>query len=594
MQSSKQEPVMNHVSLKHPRWKVRLSCLLLLPIASPADELLASVGLDVGTRFHDDQYGTYYAVDLPYNATDTDFFIAAFMKPAGSGQFFRTEDVPSDGTAYPLVSFGGFETTRMNEVIYPALIRVVPELASARTLHIKMYIANQRFERSIPYYPDKNYEYPLNMLSWSRRQADDEFRPTYEFNGQAGMGRGQVLATVTQAKLARKPLQQGDTHESVLAAEQAAKAQKKAHVKSLFDEHEKLAFQRRIADRVRVASTLLDSRRDGFVYRNSNYWSQFQEFDVPRAVFEGEFGFIEDPVAFSSYYLEYVEAFYENCERFMQGPRVEYKSKWGTEDALGFRSVDGNYRVEMETRFEPHYLRHVRIRDYGGLIELLINAGKIIKEGGRDAGLRILAQVTRDGTLPLVHSRQMNYFVKSAGCGSASVKQMGDNLIAASAGLRPVQFTGKPYSTSVIQDPVVDADIERYQQLDLRRRARVAVEGPNGWPYLDEEVKPYQSYVFADEELKKSSQAYWRLDRQLNEDGRPILFCYYGPRGFRDNGDVSMVQWFFWYRETPPQLDELLETDKDGTAIARGLRHVVDKCPATSNAARALAMSPRR
>lgn len=154
----------------------------------------------------------------------------------------------------------------------------------------------------------------------------------------------------------------------------------------------------------------------GLVRKSRKFWDEY-DTDVVRQVFDGNFGEALDPSpAFELVFNSYVELYSKDCRDLLP---AKHSSLMLSNPTQG-QSVT----VEMDPRFEAKYLQY----------------GKAIISGGQT--LRAVLAVESGRSNPLAPGFDVDRFFKEATCQSASMHQLGENLIRAATGKRSLQEDG--------------------------------------------------------------------------------------------------------------------------------------------------------
>jgi hypothetical protein len=555
---------------------------------------LADLGYAAGRLFHEDDRGVYYLIQEEGGGVTVPT-VVALLKPDASGRFLRTTpvDVVTKRESGPGFAFSEDETKRVNDVLFPALVRLDPNRASDLTFHVLVHVFDRRFAAEWPGWPYP-YEQPLMRVAWNRRTPTAPLRPDYEGVQQAGMFARQMIATLDQAVSARQPVASGAAR---VAAEQSASdavAAAAAHSKELTERYETETEQRRVERIDAVQRRLAAAVSPGAVYRNHTFWGAFGEMDTARLIFEGSFDDVRDAQAAATYFMEFVEAVFARCEEFIPYPRAYYFNEWGREFTNGYRVVDGRFYVEMEPRFLEPFKAMVGIREGAELGGVLADLWTALTSGRREDSAAILFNTAAAIQEMLRRESQMNEFVVRAGCQSATVRQMGDNMLALAIGSPSVQaLKSIPMAARETQPPLIE-DAVWQEQIDTRRRLATPSEGPDGWPLHEARIAPYTNLNFADDTPYRTNPQYQKASSDIAATEQPVLTCDYGPTRWLDQGQTipEVVRWNFWYAEKPAQLPELLSAHPDSEEFGVGIRFAVTACPETSAAAERLAPRP--
>ncbi len=557
-------------------------------VQSPASEI-SSRNLTGAVSFFKDARAEYFHVVMEfrkgsgassnvvviYDVPDTEQFMAAdyFPAPDGYGR---------PGSAYRLHPE---ETGYFNEKVFPALLKAFPayrDLPAPQTgagdIQILGYAKGRHFEdtdyffktaRKNGYVPEQ----PLIQMVWRRNSPSEKFRPFYEVMGRDGWDRATFWNSVEEAKAARTEID----------AMSESKGERALEVYRQHEAEKKARQERTLADLRRKMEA---ERRPGVVYKSGKFWSAFDDFETPRRVFEGDFYGVNTTYAFASYFTAYVEEFYKNCESALPPTKVPYDRPLVDEET-GERITTDSY-VEMDPRFYDAYRRYERRRTAGQMAQGAGDIAEGVEKGGAAGVGTILEGLVQGATQAFNHANQMAAFLRGR-CNSATVRQMGENMLRAANNQPPVQASGPPIPGAEAEsEPYLPEDIERAWKRGLLNNALASKRRGDGWPYYIERLYPlsriYSDHVDLDKLMANSALHQAFNDLALTKP--PVLHCYYGPMAFEKDGGVKTEQYVFWYKTKPEGLATVLAADKGVNALGAGLHLSASACPATDIEAR--------
>lgn len=560
----------------------------LSPAQSSASEI-SSRNLSGAVSFFKDARAEYFHVVMEfrkggglksnviaiYDVPEGELFMAAdyFPAPDGYGR---------PGSAYRLHPE---ETDYFNEKIFPALVAAFPAYrdipapqTGAGDIQILGYAKGRHFEDADGFFKTarKNGyvpEQPLIQMVWRRNSPSEKFRPFYEFMERDGWDREAFWNSVEEAKAARTEID----------AMSESKGERALEVYRQHEAEKKARQERTLADLRRKMEA---ARRPGVVYKSGKFWSGFDDFETPRRVFEGDFYGVNTTYAFASYFAAYVEEFYKNCESALPSTKVPYDRPLVDEETGEHIMIDSY--VEMDPRFYNAYGRYERRRTAGQMADGLGDIAEGMAKGGEAGVETMIKGLAQGAAAALNHGNQMAAFLRGR-CKSATVRQMGENMLRAAKGQVSVQASGPPIEGAA-------AESESYGQEDVRRawkrgllnEALASNRRGEGWPYYTERLYPlsriYSDHVDLDKLMANSALHQAFNDLALTKP--PVLHCYYGPMAFEKDGGVKTEQYVFWYKAKPDGLAALLAADKGIGALGPGLYLSASACPKTDTEAR--------
>ena len=540
------------------------------------------------TLFYQTPSVSYYLTQIPSTVPNAlfDALIAVHTAPqAESDAFLPLESVQvtySNGSTFPGSRYTDAYLQDFRSNVFPALAQKEPRLARmirATTLHyVKgLHLADlPNFARARKLRtPNVTYEQPVAITELERGSSGDPWRPQYEQYKVAGDGDQESFYRVADARKARSEPRTAPTV-------QLSAKQKEAR------EH----MERQVA----LAAARESQRRlQGIVYRSATFWRQFSEFQIPRMVFNGDGVSIAEvpPVTkairsntvdtarlgevarFQNHFNSYVRSFHQYCHDFL--PPTFTRAK-------GTRSSDPGGPpdiVDMDARFFPKFKQFGEAsRAQAGAL-VFETLGEVLRN--TKASLSDVAM--RNANRALSGLAAWDAFFDKVPCHSATMRQMGENLLLAANGEGSMQSGKGPERTSRALIAQAAQESEPYTVADyladpdtpeLKRQITAALAeqtAGRGLPLRREEVEAFRSWKFAPGAPNVEA---------LERDGVNVLVCHYGPIAIGRDGKPTYRDLTFWYRQTPAGLPGA------DARFPRSLRQSVAVCPATSAAAEAL------
>ncbi|AFJ02727.1 hypothetical protein Q7C_1578 [Methylophaga frappieri] len=168
-------------------------------------------------------------------------------------------------------------------------------------------------------------------------------------------------------------------------------------------------------------------RREGIVYKLDPYWGRYDGFDIARRIFEGEFGEYRNTPEFKAFYTGLAMSYSKRCKAHVKQWQTferNYDAYEGTDHNLdGSRTIHTSEQTKtyrIDARFGAHWAQFD-----SDLNRAVLDQG-IFQGFGLVLGLR----------------GEMETFLKTHACDSATVRQMTDNFIRAANGQPSVQQAG--------------------------------------------------------------------------------------------------------------------------------------------------------
>ena len=545
---------------------------------------------------HEDASGRYYAALMgnrdihPSDTPDYEVTLRIYAERAASSDGVYFEAVPSPALEYiggdPVdgLHLSEGETARLGKIVIPAALDAFPEWkAHPNWKHYKDAITINFYIDGVFLYgkgawgeKEKNASYaaeqPVVWFAFVRRQTDGAWRPGYEGTEFLGFAQSPDRRFVSTILSEREQLP------NTVASERSG-------VLAAFDRHE--AYKAKLQEEQLSAytSNLKAQRRAGIVYKSGSFWSQYSGFDTPRKIADGQFQFIEHPADFAQAYLTFIDQFYDNCEAYLPAIRTTYTKDW-FETQYGVTRHTDRYYVEMDPRFEDQYSSMMDIvnrRSAGDAATAFLDS-----LGGAD-GPNIFGwagYLLEQAATNMVEESEMGRFIRDEQCVSPLLSQYADNLWQGAAGLAPVQVGNTSYAGAASASMEFEAaDALWHREQSRNALARTPHSGERDHPYLDEEVVAYRAGMGLANDGGDQNPAMRPIGRKLQEQGYPVLYCYYGPTGFLPNGEYDTFNVSFWYEATPEELPQFIAAKDQDYDLYPGLEYARNSCPETSGAA---------
>ena len=544
---------------------------------------------------YEDQSGQYYGAlmsfgnDHPNQSPASDIVLKIYAEriPNPDGTFINV--TPAKSRPYEgadLVDGSHLtepEIARISNHVIPAIDRVFPEWRSHSNwegyhswVFLEIYIKDVTLEdEDGGMTPSYSAEDPVSTFTFKPLKTGAGWRPAYEINeGLLGHPVAPEFFTVASAIKRRGQIttEASDGRSEVLAAF----ARHGAYKAELESQRDAAYFK-----------ALNASRRLGIVYKTGSYWNRYKEFETPRNIIEGNFNFIKHPEDFAASYLTYMDQFYKVCEAYLPAQRTSYTAQW-FETRYGVTLQTGSFYVEMDARYKGQYERMSDLRNLKAGSQIFTSIVNALGQKDGRSPFSFFGDIVQSTAQDIVSSQEMGRFLKNEGCNAGIVKQFADNLWRGAQGLPAVQSTtlGYPAALAETQSYVL-SDALRHQEKSWDAMARNPYEGPNGYPYYDEEVVAYRTGMGMANDGRGQVPAMREVGLKLQEKGYPVLYCYYGPTGFLNDGnEYDTFNIAVWYENKPPELDSLIAAMTESTDLYRGMNYALSTCPENSKSAR--------
>lgn len=544
---------------------------------------------------HVDESGRYFAALMGHRdihpsdtpASEVTLRIYAERTVSPDGTYFEASPSPAlehqGGEPVDGFKLDASEIARLAELVIPTALEAFPEWKAhpnwrhyKDTMMINFYIDDILLYGKGPWgekVENKSYaaEAPVIWFYFMRNE-DGSWRPSYETAGRLGKAQSPEIRYVSTilSERERLPGAIADERSSILAA---------------FERHASYHADLR-TDRLNAyVSDLKAQRRSGIVYKSGSYWAQYSGFDTPRKIADGQFEFIEHPADFATAYLTFIDQYFDNCEAYLPALRTTFTKDW-FETQYGITRHTDRYYVEMDPRFEDQYSTMMNIVHRRSLGDAAMAfANKIGAEDGPDL-FGWAGYIMEQAATGLVEEREMGRFIQDETCTSPLIQQYADNLWQGANSLPPIQAGAKSYhGAAAATMPFEQADGVWHRDQSLNALARTPFTGERNHPYMDEELVAYRTGMGLANDGRDQNPAMRPIGLKLQEQGYPVLYCYYGPIGYLPNGEFNTFNVSFWYEETPDELPQLIAAKDESYDLYPGLEYARSSCPATSGEA---------
>lgn len=191
----------------------------------------------------------------------------------------------------------------------------------------------------------------------------------------------------------------------------------------------------------------LQTRKPGIVYKYDEFWSKFYNFDNPRRIFDGDFKLYKNSAKFKVYFNSYADLFSVQCKDHVKEfvkyliPSSEKISTTYYMDGHQESQYRDTYEEEyIDRRFTPQWNEYRTAVFYYFFAKTLSGIKKDEKTIFEMNSKEIAEKVS--DTLEENEAFQMGKFFKENTCDSATMTQLGENLVRAANGLPSLQEEG--------------------------------------------------------------------------------------------------------------------------------------------------------
>ncbi|MCK9608663.1 MAG: hypothetical protein M0R33_19660 [Methylomonas sp.] len=585
------------------RWAIIYLSLIICPAYGETDQQhLETFHLEGANeygglkKFYEDERAVYYFGALIWKDPQWDknsFWIStiiALHKPSTVLDTFLEVDrfeAELFSVHKPAFKIRPSEIEYFNAIIFPTLKTQFPSLRSnpPESLQIMGFATGQHFEDSKRYFSSRSRhkiipEQPLYRLSWFLTERS-QYRPAYEMQGQPGADASEFWNSVQEASSERGAIGSKSIVDSI-------------SIPQLYRQYESRKKAREeAAEKTRrdaAIAYLNQKRTSGLVYRNSQFWDQFEQADIVRMIFDGEFTRVNDPFEAASIYVGYVDAFNDVCQSFLPSKKASHRTQRYVREGYGPWRKDGEPTVVyMDPLFLPKYEQMLDLAQDGSTLQGLEMIFDVFFSKKYKTPENLFQTILQPAFEIFKREALLRNFLAESVCSSETAKQLGKQLIALTTGQLVPSMKSSPVLAE--SDPVIDTDIARElalrrheQEQELMRRAVNPMEGPNGWLLEREDFSAYSVIRNGNEDAYRRNQKYREAVNSLHSRGQPVLQCQYGPTGL--NGELpTWRHWIFWYNHVPKEVEIIRSVD----GIAQpGLAKAVSECPPTTGAANRL------
>ena len=592
----------------------------------PASAQLPKRNLPTAVKLFEDETGSYHAVYVdrygyPYEgklSQEKNLRIVAERNVASSGKVFGTAREQSVNQYDEIVhgyKYDASEIDYFRTKIAPVIERKFPDHPTGHALYMSIYARDHYLfppgrdaEKSAG-----DPETPVLIVAFAKDKKTAEWQATYHRNDYGFWVTWGSVVPLTMEEVLENRKRKSDR---VFASVEAKNAR-----------YERFNQEQAQRKKNKLASTLAAmkaARRSGIVYKNAAFWRDYPNHGAIQNVLDGNFHLLNGLSDLGNAFTGYVLAYDDVCRKYMTGELVEHT--YYTTNQFGITDPNSITKVVMEARFSEHY---DRMRQAFGsqqgrkLLEGFLKVYSSKDPWGAQGDL-FTGQV-QNFFKQLENLEETRSLLRSEGCTSPTVRQLGDNLIAVASRLPSMQQSGKSYSNATRYSmPFSEVDAQQYLDKSFLAIARKNHRKLNGDPLMDdflqlalgmvavgtnynpgprrtrpkgsdltdlilykETIEPYVSrnYLYKD----------WRENRPLSDASDalqqkelPILRCGYGPTRFLRNGKLDTSDRNFWYGERPQGVKDMIAAAETRHDFYIGIRLAVDQCPETVAEADAL------
>jgi hypothetical protein len=189
-------------------------------------------------------------------------------------------------------------------------------------------------------------------------------------------------------------------------------------------------------DAVAISKININNKQESkTVVRSERFWGNFYDFDIPVAVFNGEFDKIDDQQYFRIYYIDMLHLYDEKCRASLPPNKVwrgyamqnVYSDEFGSEL---YRDEPTVVEIYVDPRFVEKYDEHHKVSSRFYAAKLMSH---VIKHGVTPV----------DKTMQWLPFAQMNRLIDYTGCNSATMYQMKENFLRAMYNEKSLQEAGE-------------------------------------------------------------------------------------------------------------------------------------------------------
>ena len=560
-------------------WLGGLALAVALAVAFPLGAQPEARGFRGAALILKDAKASYYLAQIPSSVPNhlEPAIVALHAAGSPSEWIFAVEPltVTVRGEQMPGFRYTEAALAQFEQKIHPALVRHNAQYS--RLIRITMlhyidgvtrtdteYFLRQRNRT----HPRAEYEQPAAITQWERATNGERWRPGYEkysLTGDPEPDNRFRAADLRQPGAAPKPVFAELDFTPVTLAK----------------EREQHAAQQLAILRQREQAR----RRPGVVYKSRRFWAKFSGFALPKAVFEGHgiaagTGHMANMARFQLAYMSYVENFERSCEEALPPARERATVKITSPSEP---SREPRF-VQMDARFAENFVVYGRATkgQVGAFVFESIEKMLTAPPANRtDLAAAIFGPVAAG----LAEAGNWRTFFETVPCRSATMRQMGENLLLASKMLPSIQAGGAAGSplAAAETDPISAEDLKALPEgPELERQiaeAKAEEAIGNGLPLRSEELVSFRRVHYVD--LNGMTPEFARIVNELDSIGPNVAQCSYGPVGVLADGKPRYSTWVFWYKRPPPRFRELLAADTQGK-LRPSLRHIIPVCPPTS------------
>lgn len=169
----------------------------------------------------------------------------------------------------------------------------------------------------------------------------------------------------------------------------------------------------------------------GLVYKNTSYWSQFQASEELNTLFSGE---QVPPAILHAFYVSYVNTYSEVCGKYLPPDSVTFESSRIRRSIIGAQKEDVR-TIRVDPRFADTYHSYQTDPEKDTFLKRAETIQKILRDG-------IGSFVSEAMSEFFEPHLGMQAFVTRAGCQSATMRQMSENVLRHALGQPSLQEAG--------------------------------------------------------------------------------------------------------------------------------------------------------
>lgn len=223
----------------------------------------------------------------------------------------------------------------------------------------------------------------------------------------------------------------------------------------------KQSHKKRMAAVYRKNFSYAEGRKPGIVYKLDPFWRQYEQFEIARRIFDGDFVEFNKTIEFKAMYMALADVYSKRCSdkvaqfTTFKIPYTAYAgSEWNLDGSQTIHEVEGMKTIRIDSRFAEQWSNYKPAVNSYLAKKVFSNLGSArdLMRMSVSRAKQVIGNFT--GNM-LVEHYQMDKFLKEQGCDSATVQQMVDNFLRAGNGMNSVQRDGIQYQGAEKEsDPV--------------------------------------------------------------------------------------------------------------------------------------------